>query len=97
MTLAAGARLRPYEILALLGAGRMGEVYRAKDTRLGRDVRRTPPLSGPTPDHVRILVCLSPAVAWAQDTPTHGVVERASRNGRASRIHEQRSCPWRFL
>ncbi|HEY4231430.1 MAG TPA: serine/threonine-protein kinase, partial [Thermoanaerobaculia bacterium] len=38
MTLAAGSRLGPYEILAPLGAGGMGEVYRAKDTRLGREV-----------------------------------------------------------
>ncbi len=38
MTLSAGTRLGPYEIVAPIGAGGMGEVYRAKDTRLGRDV-----------------------------------------------------------
>jgi eukaryotic-like serine/threonine-protein kinase len=38
MTLEAGSRLDQYEILAPLGAGGMGEVYRARDTRLGRDV-----------------------------------------------------------
>src|SRR5262249_46786809 len=38
LTLAGGARLGPYEIVAPLGAGGMGEVYRAKDARLGREV-----------------------------------------------------------
>src|SRR5512137_1785414 len=38
MTLSAGSRLGPYEILAPLGAGGMGEVYTATDTRLGRTV-----------------------------------------------------------
>jgi eukaryotic-like serine/threonine-protein kinase len=38
VSLTPGARLGPYEILSPLGAGGMGEVYRAKDPRLGRDV-----------------------------------------------------------
>src|SRR5438445_8836450 len=38
MTIAAGSRLGPYEILSPLGAGGMGEVYRARDTRLEREV-----------------------------------------------------------
>src|ERR1700685_3966625 len=38
MPLSAGDKLGPYEILASIGAGGMGEVYRARDTRLNRDV-----------------------------------------------------------
>src|SRR6266852_7793040 len=38
MDLCAGTRLGPYEIVAALGAGGMGEVYRARDTRLDRSV-----------------------------------------------------------
>src|SRR5713226_5735606 len=38
MALASGARLGPYEIVSLVGAGGMGEVYKAKDTRLDRIV-----------------------------------------------------------
>jgi eukaryotic-like serine/threonine-protein kinase len=38
MSLAAGTSLGPFEVLSPLGAGRMGEVYRARDAKLGRDV-----------------------------------------------------------
>ena len=38
MALAAGTKLGPYEVVAPLGAGGMGEVYRARDPRLQREV-----------------------------------------------------------
>jgi serine/threonine protein kinase len=38
MPLSTGARLGPYEILSAIGAGGMGEVCKARDTRLDRDV-----------------------------------------------------------
>ena len=38
MPLATGSHLGPYEIVSAIGAGGMGEVYRARDVKLGRDV-----------------------------------------------------------
>src|SRR5438105_11743537 len=38
MTFASGAKLGPYEILSAIGAGGMGEVYKARDTRLNRTI-----------------------------------------------------------
>ncbi|MGD1148137.1 MAG: protein kinase [Thermoanaerobaculaceae bacterium] len=50
-----GSRLGPYEIVAAIGAGGMGEVYRAKDTRLGRDVaiKVLPPEFASDPERLR--------------------------------------------
>ena len=47
MSLPLGSRLGPYEIIGLLGAGGMGEVYRALDTRLNRQIaiKVLPPIS----------------------------------------------------
>jgi serine/threonine protein kinase len=48
MALSPGTRLGPYEIQSLLGAGGMGEVYRARDTRLDRIVAIKVILGGET-------------------------------------------------
>jgi Tol biopolymer transport system component len=55
MPLCAGARLGPYEILAPLGAGGMGEVYRARDPRLAREVavKVLPPAFSSDPERLR--------------------------------------------
>jgi eukaryotic-like serine/threonine-protein kinase len=55
MPLSAGTRLGPYEVLAPIGAGGMGEVYRARDTRLGREValKILPAAFASDPDRVR--------------------------------------------
>src|SRR5436189_4793691 len=54
MRLAAGARLGSYEIVAPLGTGGMGEVYRARDTKLGREVavKMLPPEVSADPDRL---------------------------------------------
>jgi len=55
MALTVGERIGPYEILATLGAGGMGEVYRARDTRLSRDVaiKILPSAFATDPDRLR--------------------------------------------
>jgi serine/threonine protein kinase len=54
MSLLPGARLGVFEIVALVGVGAMGEVYRARDTRLGRDVAQGPCSIGQMRTHCRL-------------------------------------------
>ena len=55
MALSPGTRVGPYEVLAALGAGGMGEVYRARDPRLGREValKVLPTAVAQDPDRLR--------------------------------------------
>ena len=57
MSLTAGTKLGPYEILAPIGAGGMGEVYRARDPRIGREVaiKVLPASFSNDPDRLRRL------------------------------------------
>ena len=67
MTFTTGSRLGPYEVVAPIGAGGMGEVYRARDTRLGREVavKVLPPAVAsdlePSDVTIRRLRCWHPA------------------------------------
>jgi serine/threonine protein kinase len=65
MSLPAGIRLGPYEIVAPIGAGGMGEVYKARDTRLGRTVaiKVLPPTVAANPDRLQRFVREARAVS----------------------------------
>ena len=81
MTVAAGSRLGPYEITGRIGAGGMGEVYRARDSRLGRSVavKVLPPQFASDPDRLRrfeqearaVAALSHPNVLAVYDVGTH--------------------------
>ena len=80
MTLPAGTRLGPYEILAPIGAGGLGEVYRARDERLKRDVaiKVLPALFSADADRLRRFEQEAQA-AGGLNHPNITAVERAER------------------
>src|SRR5262245_23553977 len=83
MALAQGTRLESYEVVAMLGAGGMGEVYRARDKRLNRDValKILPELFASDPDRLARFTReaqMLAALNHANIAQIYGIVESAS-------------------
>src|SRR5450759_2120137 len=83
MSLAAGSRLGPYEVIAPLGAGGMGEVYKAKDTRLDRDVaiKVLPESLAKDPDALSRFEREAKAVAALSHPNILGIFDFGSQDG----------------
>jgi serine/threonine protein kinase len=109
MALTPGVRLGVYEVIALVGAGGMGEVYRARDTRLGRDValKVLPDAFTADPDRrdrfereARVLASLShPHIGGIYGLEEAGgvtaLVLSSSRARRSPCGFDGARCPWR--
>jgi len=83
MALTPGTRLGPYELVALIGAGGMGEVYRARDQRLGRDVavKVLPAFFAADPDRLRRFEQEARAVAALNHPNILGVHDLGQQDG----------------
>ena len=83
MSLAPGTKLGPYELVALIGAGGMGEVYRARDQRLGRDiaVKILPASFAADPDRLRRFEQEARAVAALNHPNILGVHDLGQHDG----------------
>jgi serine/threonine protein kinase len=90
MTLTAGSRLGPYEILAPLGAGGMGEVYRARDSRLGREVavKILPGAVSEDPEHLARFDREARTLATLNDPHILAVHDVGTENGTAYIVSE---------
>ena len=92
MPLLAGPRIGPYEIVSLLGAGGMGEVYRARDTRLRRDVAIgiLPDAFAADPEHLSRFEREAPLLASLNHPNIGSVYGLEESNGsRSSLDHRQ--------
>ena len=89
VTLAAGTRLGPYEILAPIGAGGMGEVYRARDPRLKRDVaiKVLPASFSDDADRLRRFEQEAQAAGGSEPSEHHGGLRHRHARGRAVHRH----------
>lgn len=85
-----GARLGPYEIVASLGAGGMGEVYRARDARLGRDVaiKVLPAVFAADPDRLRRFELEARATAALSHPNILSVFDVGSHDGSPYLVEE---------
>src|ERR1035438_9295865 len=83
MALTPGTKLGPYELVALIGAGGMGEVYRARDPRLGRDVavKVLPASFAADPDRLRRFEQEARAVAALNHPNILGVHDLGQQDG----------------
>jgi serine/threonine protein kinase len=99
MALPNGSRVGVFEIVAAIGAGGMGEVYRAKDTKLGRDVALKILPASFTNDPERVARFRREAQVWSANNrsrPIFAVLPIAwpapDSIGRHSRVGSVRSC-----
>ena len=90
MALTSGTKLGPYEIVALIGAGGMGEVYRARDQRLGRDVavKILPASFAADPDRLRRFEQEARAVAALNHPNILGVHDIGQHDGMPFMVSE---------
>ena len=107
MALSAGSRLGPYEVVSPIGAGGMGEVYLARDSRLGRDVaiKVLPTQFAAEPDRLRrfeeearaIAALNHPHICQIYDVgPDYLVLEYIEgAAARAARLRRTKRCGWR--
>ena len=88
MGLSAGTRCGPYSIVGPIGAGGMGEVYRAHDTRLGRDVavKALPASVSGDADRLRRFEQEARAVAALNHTNILAVYDFGSHRSRGGRL-----------